>query len=419
MPNVVFDLSHIYHITQIYEPENKIFKTKTVKHCYLCRAGMMVEFMKKNSPLYRKEIMLEGTGLEKQLRNPGYGLIPMLVFTLLVMFVDPWVAMVSGLGVAIAGVSYVKLHSRMLYDISVITFAFALVMEMLFPALDRFSKYILTEVIFVVALIASRLTRAKVISRLARNDRAEVRNYLSESFRVAFHTQYSLFFHLLLILVFFVFSSVEIPANSYIPLVMISAFIYIVIMVLETLRLRMLDRKLNKEEWLPVVTESGQVTGRVAKSVTIALRNKYLHPVVRVALIHQGRLYLMNRKPDRVLNPGLLDYPFEKYLRYKHDIEEAVLNSVSSEIGDKEIPLQFMLKYVFENEDTRRLILLYTSVVDDRAAFEKLGLVEGKLWTISQIDENMGKDIFSECFELEFEYLKNTALLKYTMENHA
>ncbi len=360
--------------------------------------------------------MLEGSGIEKQLRNPAYGLIPMLIFTILIVFIEPWVAMVLGLGLAIIGITNVRLYSRMLYDISAITFAFALVMEMLYPSLDYFAKYILTEVIFVVALIASRLTRAKVISRLARNDRAEVRNYLSESFRVAFHAQYSLFFHLLLILVFFVFSTTNIPQSSNLPIILIAVIIYLSIIVLEVLRLRMLDRKLNNEEWLPVVNESGQVEGRVAKSVTIVMRNKYMHPVVRVALIHQGKLYLINRKPDRILNPGLLDYPFEKYLRYKHDIDEAVLNSISNEIGDKKIPLQFMLKYVFENDDTRRLILLYVSVIDDSAEFEKLGLVEGKLWTISQIEENMGKGIFSECFELEFEYLKNTALLKYTFD---
>lgn len=361
--------------------------------------------------------MLEGSGLVKQLRNPAYGLIPMLLFTILVAFIKPWVAMVAGLGIALVGVSNVKLHSRMLYDISVITFVFALVMEMMFPSLDNFDKYILTEVIFVVALIASRLTRSQVIARLARNDRADVRNYLSESFRVAFQTQYSLFFHLMLILVFFVFSSIDIPTTNYVPIILISVAIYVVIIVMEVLRLRMLDRKLNKEIWLPVVNEAGQVTGRVAQSVTIAMRNKYMHPVVRVALINKGRLYLMNRQHDSILNPGMIDYPFEKYLLYKHDIEEAVRNSIKSKLGDKEIPLRFMLKYVFENDDTRRLVLLYSSVIDDDDEFEKLGLVEGKLWTINQIEENIGMGVFSECFELEFEYLKNTALLKYTYEN--
>lgn len=357
--------------------------------------------------------MLEGNGIIKQLRNPAYGLLPMFLYTLLAGFVATWVALLAGLTAAIVGVYSVKLHSRMLYDISVISFVFALIMAMLFPSLNNFDKFILTEIIFVTALIASRLTRAKVISRLARSDSSDVRNYLSESFRVAFQTQYSLFFHLLLILVFFVLSSGNVDAFNFIPIMLIAVIIYATIIVLEILRLRMLDRKLNEEEWLPVVAESGQVMGRVAKSVTIASKNKYLHPVVRIALINKGRLYLTHRSEDKILSPGMLDYPFEKYLKYQNDIEQTISNLLTSSIGDTEIPLQFMLKYVFENDITKRLVLLYASVVDDDELFNSLSLEGGKLWTIKQIEENQGKDLFSEPFELEFEYLKNTVLLSY------
>lgn len=364
----------------------------------------------------KKNNMLEGNGIIKQLKNPAYGLLPMLVFTILAGFVSTWIAVGVGLVLAALGVYKVKLYSRMLYDISLISFVFALIMSMLYPTLSGFDKFILTEVIFVTALIASRLTRAKVIARLARYDRSEVRNYLSESFRVAFQTQYSLFFHLLLILVFFVLSEGSVYAINHIPIIIIAAAIYVVIMVLEVLRLRMLDKKLNEEDWLPVVNESGQVTGRVAKSITIASKNKYLHPVVRIALINKGRLFLVNRDADKVLNPGMLDYPFEKYLKYRNDIEQTISNLLSSIIGDKKIPLQFMLKYVFENDITKRLILLYVSVVDDDE-FNSLGLDNGKLWTIKQIEENQGMNVFSEPFELEFEYLKNTVLLSYNMTN--
>lgn len=361
--------------------------------------------------------MLEGKGIIKQLKNPAYGLLPMLVFTILVGFVNIWIAIVAGLAIASLGVYFVKLHSRMLYDISVISFVFALIMVALYPSLNNFDKYVLTEIIFVTALIASRLTRVQVISRLARNDRSDVRNYLSESFRVAFQTQYSFFFHLLLVLVFFVFSAGEVHSVSFLPIMIIAAIIYITIIVLEVLRLRMLDRKLNEEEWLPVVAESGQVTGRVAKSVTMASKNKHLHPVIRIALINKGRVFLTHRGADKILSPGMLDYPFEKYLRYKHDIEESLANLISSKIGDKEIPLQFMLKYVFENDITKRLILLYASIVDDDELFNSLNLEGGKLWTVKQIEENQGMDIFSEPFELEFEYLKNTVLLSYNFTN--
>ena len=57
------------------------------------------------------------------------------------------------------------------------------------------------------------------------------------------------------------------------------------------------------------------------------------------------------------------------------------------------------------------MIFLYVSNIASESDFNKLHLEGGKLWTINQIDDNVGKDIFSECFELEFEYLKNTVLM--------
>lgn len=136
-----------------------------------------------------------------------------------------------------------------------------------------------------------------------------------------------------------------------------------------------------------------------------------MHPVVRVALINNGKIYLKKRDATRLLNPGALDYPFEKYMQYNHDIDEAVHNAVRKEIGIEEIPLRFLLKYIFENNDTKRLVFLYVSIIDDDEKFGKLHLRDGKLWTAIQIEDNMGSNIFSECFELEFDYLKNTVLL--------
>ncbi len=141
------------------------------------------------------------------------------------------------------------------------------------------------------------------------------------------------------------------------------------------------------------------------------MKNKFLHPLVRVALIYDGKLYLKNRDKSRLLDPNKLDYPFEKYMQYNHNIDEAINNLIKSEVKTAKMPVRFLLKYVFENEITKRLVFLYVSMIPTEVAFSNLHLKEGKLWTINQIEDNMGSDIFSECFELEFEYLKNTVLM--------
>src|SRR5690606_2803937 len=113
----------------------------------------------------------------------------------------------------------------------------------------------------------------------------------------------------------------------------------------------------------------------------------------------------------RVLNPGKLDHPFEEYMEFKGELDKSVRESIGKECGNDNIPVRFLLKYTFENEITKRLILFYVAEIDDDVMFNSLNLQGGKLWTTAQIEDNMGLEIFSECFELEFEYLKNTLLL--------
>ena len=355
--------------------------------------------------------MGEGKGIIKQLKNPAYGLVPMLVFTILILFVNIRMAMAVGLVLSLAGVFVVRKHSRMLYDISSITFILSIVSHLFYGSLDTFGKFVIVEITFVFVLIVSRLVRSQVIVRLLKSDNSTLKNYLSESFRVAFQAQYSMFFHLMLILIYFNVSTARPPLIDKNFIIIVAQIILLAIISLEIARFKVLNKKLKKEEWLPVVTESGEVTGRVAKSVTREMKNKFMHPVVRVALISNGKIYLKKRDASRLLNPGMLDYPFEKYMQYKHDINEAVHNAVRKEIGIEEIPLRFLLKYIFENNETKRLIFLYISIIDDEEKFNKLHLGDGKLWTEKQIEENRNSNIFSECFELEFEYLKNTVLL--------
>jgi hypothetical protein len=49
--------------------------------------------------------------------------------------------------------------------------------------------------------------------------------------------------------------------------------------------------------------------------------------------------------------------------------------------------------------------------VFDECFFNRQKFPEGKFWTQKQIEENLNINFFPECFEKEYEYLKNTLLL--------
>lgn len=356
--------------------------------------------------------MLGATKIERILRNPSFGLIPLLVYSFLICYINSRIAVSIALLLSLTGLIAVQKRNRLIYDVSTLTFLMAMLLS--FSTLSNLpflNKFIIVEVIFVIILIFIRLSKGRLLTVAARDRDKASRNLLKESFRVAFQSQYSLTFHLMFILLYYATGNREASVVTTTFIISLAKIIIIGLILVETTRLHLLRKKLYKEEWLPVVTETGQVMGRVAKSVTTDLKNRFMHPVVRVALMSKGEIYLKERDQSRVLNPGKLDYPFEKYMQYNDKIDDTVKKIFRKECGNEDLPLRFMLKYTFENDVTKRLIFLYVSEVNDEDQLRGLNLEGGKLWTAAQIEDNIGTDIFSECFELEFEYLKNTLLL--------
>lgn len=351
--------------------------------------------------------------IKRILINPALGLIPFLVFSILIGQIGALYAFAIGFGLSIAPLLFrARRELRILYDISAWSFfvaAFGLFI--LIPDFHPQRSFILAEVVLVVAFMLFRLFRRRLMRKVSAKRIVEKSFIFRESLRVAFQVQYALTFHLILLLSFRVFFSDRFPMVDVVLVFNIFQVILVTIIALEALRLRLLDKRLQGEDWLPVISESGVVKGKIAKSVSINLKNKFLHPIVRVALIHDGMLYLKARDKSRLLNPGKLDYPFETYMKYKHNIGEAIQNAIKNEIKTKNLPVRFILKYVFENENTKRLVFLYVSIINSEQDFNELQLEGGKLWTTNQIEDNIDSGIFSETFELEFEYLKNTVLM--------
>ncbi len=244
------------------------------------------------------------------------------------------------------------------------------------------------------------------------SDNVVQRAFTDDFFHIASFTQYFFTLHIFIVLLFKFMKDNEILSvqhDSYfyigIPVIGILALI-----IYENIKLRTIVGKLRNEDWLPIVNEKGEVTGKIAKSVTIQMKNRFMHPVIRIALVCNGKIYLQERSLDNILDAGILDCPFEKYMVFNEEVDAAVKDCIVSTVG-KELPARFLLKYSFENETTKRLIFLYSSIINNEIEIEALDGLNGKFWTTKQIEEDFGDDTkFSECFQMEYEYLKNTVL---------
>ncbi|MCD7971053.1 MAG: hypothetical protein LUG18_00040 [Candidatus Azobacteroides sp.] len=360
--------------------------------------------------------------------NPLLGFIPLYVFTISDYFNASSTALLHGylacfltifLVVILGGSG--KIHTALFSAVSFITIAVCTVFY-LFTGFDvvrriyHFYSELFIEGIIVITLLLILAVKDKIqiffINTVKSNVSSSFLSSIDEYFYMTRIILYVFIAHLVVSIAYltsplFKMDSIDILILwAFIPVFVVGLIIF------EYIRLGIIRKRLNSEEWLAVVNSKGNVIGRIAKSQMKKEGNKYLHPVIRIAVISKGKLYLSERADDLILDPGKTDHPFENYVRYEHSLDNAAMNLLQKH-GVQATPY-FSVKYLFENDITKRLIFLYTiEVEEDNASpvFNRQNFKGGKFWTQKQIEENLGVGVFAECFEKEYEFLKNTILL--------
>ena len=178
----------------------------------------------------------------------------------------------------------------------------------------------------------------------------------------------------------------------------------------EQVRLWLMNGNLQKEMWLPVLGDQGKVIGCIARSVSRSLPKKYCHPIVRVAVVFNGMIYLARRPREEYVSPDTIDHPMHSYVLFRHSVASTLKETVGSLARDKSLPLRLLIRYTFENEKVKHFVSLYIIRLRTEEQLARCESRDGKLWTPKQIEENLSSGIFSEYFVQEFPLLRNTVL---------
>jgi hypothetical protein len=241
----------------------------------------------------------------------------------------------------------------------------------------------------------------------------EFRAALTEYFYVAQIVQnmYTLYFFVLLYYIIFLEGHRSMPVDRF--LYHDAPFVFGTVAVLyELVRLTLLTQRLANEVWLPVINPAGKVIGRIAWSVSSCSNARYCHPVVRLAVVCQGMIYLAPRTTGSPFLQGTLDYPVFGYVKFRRTLEQTVKELAGRFMPWNLMNLRFLVRYTFRNEKVHTMVSLYVALLESEDEFSRyIRPVNGKWWTCRQIEENLHKGIFSEYFEQEYPYLQNTVLL--------
>jgi hypothetical protein len=180
---------------------------------------------------------------------------------------------------------------------------------------------LLVTVLIFMEFSKSRMFKSVRDEHVSNYVKSERRNVLNEFFYLAAIVKNVFTLHLFLILFYDILpADIKQPSFEYFLDNQVVIILGFLIVAYETVRIHLLSNRLRKEIWLPVLNDSGNVVGCVARQVAVKSTTKYFYPIVRVAIVYKGMLYLVNKKPETLDATQAVDYPFCSYVIFKHTI---------------------------------------------------------------------------------------------------
>jgi len=155
-------------------------------------------------------------------------------------------------------------------------------------------------------------------------------------------------------------------------------------------------------EYFPIVTEEGVVTGKASRAECHS-GTFLLHPVIHLHVFNsQGELYLQKRAPDKDIQPGKWDTSVGGHVDYGEEIVVALLREVREELGMTDFKPIFLQRYKFVSDREAELVHSYYTIYDGDVQPDPVEISEGRFWKRADIENNLGKNVFTPNFESEY-----------------
>lgn len=159
----------------------------------------------------------------------------------------------------------------------------------------------------------------------------------------------------------------------------------------------------NQQELFPIVDEEGTVIGKATRG-ECHNGSRLLHPVVHLHVFNShGDVYLQKRPAWKDIQPGKWDTAVGGHIDYGESLEVALQREVCEELNIKDFIPLYISKYVFESQRERELVYVHRTTYDGEIKPSKDELDGGRFWTIEEIRDAIGKNVFTPNFESEFQ----------------
>lgn len=164
----------------------------------------------------------------------------------------------------------------------------------------------------------------------------------------------------------------------------------------------------NAAEMLPIVRENGLVYAQATRAYCHG-GSMLLHPVVHLHIINRfDQLYLQKRSMKKDLLPGMWDTAVGGHVDYGEYISEALFRESFEELKFTEYNPIWLGNYVFHSNVECELVNIFAAVGNFNPQPDLDEVEEGRYWPMEEIEENIGKSIFTPNFESEFRRIRKS-----------
>lgn len=161
---------------------------------------------------------------------------------------------------------------------------------------------------------------------------------------------------------------------------------------------------MSKDEIFPLVNEQGDVIGQATRGECHS-GSKLLHPVIHLHVFNtKGELYLQKRSATKDIQPNKWDSSVGGHIDLGETPEIAALREAREEIGLHNVSIHYVQKYIIETDIERELTYCFYTISNETPQADMEEVTDGRFWTITEIQEQLGKEIFTPNFELDFKH---------------